>query len=247
MIEDYSHYDLSLKEYIKYITQGTVITIIVGRLFYQSVIGMLLVSPMIYFYCKNKKSGLIKKRKWQLNLEFRDGILSIAAALHAGYSVEHAIEEALKDLTLLYDKKAMIVCEFTYIVNRIRMNITVEKALYDFGQRTGIEDIISFAEVFSTAKRTGGDLISVIRTSSNAISDKIEVKREIITLIAAKKQETDIMKLIPLGIIGYLTIGSPEFLAPLYHNIIGVVVMTTLLGIYMGTYILINKITAIEI
>ena len=86
--------------------------------------------------------------------------------------------------------------EFSYIINQIRMNITVEKALLEFAERTGVEDIINFAEIFAIAKRTGGDLVKVIRTTANAINDKIEVKREIITLVTAKKHEADIMKAI---------------------------------------------------
>lgn len=247
MIEDYNSYRLSFMEYLKYIAQGTLIAGMIGGLFYQSIFGVIFLSPIIYLYCRQRKASLVKKRKWQLNLEFRDGIMSLSAALYAGYSIEHAFEEALKDLRLLYDKDSMIILEFSYIINQIKMNITVETALSDFGQRTGIEDIISFAEVFVTAKRTGGDLISVIKTTGNTISDKIEVKREIITLITAKKYEADIMKIIPLGFLSYLSFTSPGFLDPLYHNIFGIIVMTVLLGIYLGTYLLIDKVAAIEV
>ncbi|HKL80106.1 MAG TPA: type II secretion system F family protein [Mobilitalea sp.] len=247
MIEDYNEYHFTLKEYMRYILQGEVIAVLIGWLFFRSIIGIIFLSPLVYWYCKDRRKNLVKKRKWQLNLEFRDGIGSLSAALGAGYSAEHAIEEALKDMALLYHKESIISREFTYLINQIKMNITVEKALSDFGERTGIEDIISFAEVFTTAKRTGGDLIHVIRNTSNTISDKIEVKREIITLITAKKYEANIMKIIPLGIICYMSLSSPGFLDPLYNNILGAAIMSVLLGIYLGTYLLIDKIVAIEI
>lgn len=247
LIEDYDKYRFSIEEYIRYILQGSVITVIIGLLFYQSLYGILLLSPTVIFYLRKKKGNLIKKRKWQLNLEFKDIIISVSAALKAGYSAENAFEEALKDIGLLYRKESMIIKEFTYIINQIRMNITVEKALNDFGERTGIEDIISFAEVFATAKRTGGDLVNIIRTTSNNINDKVEVKREIITMITAKKFEADIMKVIPPGIIFYLTLSAPGFLSPLYHTISGAAIMTLLLGGYLVTFLIIDKISAIEV
>jgi tight adherence protein B len=189
----------------------------------------------------------MEERKWKINQEFKDGIISLSAALSSGYSAENAFEEAWKDLKLLYKEDALIMREFSYIINQIRMNITVEKALNEFAERTGVEDILNFAEIFSTAKRSGGDLVKVIRSTANAISDKVEVKREIITMVTAKKYEADIMKIIPLGIIFYLQFFSPGFLDPLYHNILGKMVMSILLIAYLCAYYLADKIVAIEV
>jgi tight adherence protein B len=182
-----------------------------------------------------------------LNLEFKDAILALSAALEAGYSAEHAFEEACKDISQIFNEKSMVIKEFSYIMNQVRMNISLEKALSDFAERTGVEDILSFSEVFSTAKRTGGDLMNVIKITSNIISSKIEVKREIITLITAKRLEANIMKVIPLLILVYLSITSPEFLNPLYHNLIGIIVMTCFLACYLGAFLFIDKIIAIEV
>jgi tight adherence protein B len=227
--------------------QGAAIVSILGVLFYQSFFGILLLSPIVYLYRRIKITHLKKERKWKLNLEFKEGIQALSAALEAGYSAEHAFEEAYKDLTQIFHENSMILNEFLYIINQLRMNITVEKALTDFAERTGIEDIQSFSEVFNTAKRTGGDLINVIRVSSHIISDKIEVKREIITLVAGKRLEANIMKVIPLFILFYLSVSSPGFLNPLYHNLTGIAVMSVFLLCYLGAYMLIDKITAIEV
>lgn len=247
MINDYNTYRFSLREQVLVIVQGIIIVTVLGYLFYQSIFGVLFLSPLIIVYQKSKKKHQIEKRKWLLNIQFRDGIQSLSAALGAGYSAEHAFEEAWNDLKLLYDDKTYIIQEFAYLINQIKMNITTERALMEFGERTGVEDIINFAEIFITAKRTGGDLIKIIKTTSNTINDKIEIKREIKTLITAKKYEADIMKLIPLGILCFLSISTPGFLDPLYRNLFGVIVMTILLCCYLGAYLLADKIVAIEV
>ncbi len=190
---------------------------------------------------------LMEERRWKLNLEFKDAILALSAALEAGYSPENALEEACKDLRQIYREDDMILQEFAYISNQLRMNITLERALEDFGERSGIEDIQSFSQVFATAKRTGGDLIRVIKTTVSIISDKIEVKRDIITLIAGKRLEANMMKVIPLLIIAYLTIFSPGFLDPLYNNTFGIMIMTLFLMIYLGAFFIIDRIVAIEL
>jgi tight adherence protein B len=235
------------KESIRIIIEGFIGVIILGFLFYRSIIGIIFLSPLIILYYQKKRKVIIAKRKLQLNIEFRDGINSLSAALSAGYSVEQGFTEALLDLKSMYPKGAMIINEFAYITKQIQMNIPVEKALRDFASRSGIEDIISFSEVFSTAKRTGGDLTKIIKTTTDTISNKIEVKREIVTLIAAKKFEANIMKIVPAGILCYLSLSSPEMLKPLYHNLFGILIMTFILGVYLCSYKLIDKIVDIEV
>jgi tight adherence protein B len=244
---NYNNYKMTWKEKILSFIQGVLMIFVLGLLFYQSIYSVPILSPLVYLYQKRKKKNLIENRKWRLNQEFRDCIISLSAALNAGYSVENALEETRKDLSVLYKEDALIMQELFYMINQIRMNITVEKALFDFADRTGVEDIESFAEVFATAKRTGGDLIRVIKITTNTISDRIEVKREIVTLITAKKYESNIMKAIPPGIIIYLQLSSPRFLKPLYHNTAGVTIMTALLLVYLGAFLLADRIVAIEV
>ena len=247
MIEDYRYYRFTRTENIRCFLQEILFISALGYLFYHTVFAVLLLSPLVMVFRRKKREQRMEERKWKINQEFKDGIISLSAALSSGYSAENAFEEAWKDLKLLYKEDALIMREFSYIINQIRMNITVEKALNEFAERTGVEDILNFAEIFSTAKRSGGDLIKVIRSTANAISDKVEVKREIITMVTAKKYEADIMKIIPLGIIFYLQFFSPGFLDPLYHNILGRMVMSILLIAYLCAYYLADKIVAIEV
>ena len=47
-------------------------------------------------------------------------------------------------------------------------------------------------------------MIDIIRNTANQIGDKIEVKREIDTMLAAKKYEFQIMSVSAVWIIGYI-------------------------------------------
>lgn len=219
----------------------------IGYLFYKSFLGIFLLSPFSILYLKYKKNKLIEERKWKLNLEFRDGIMSISSSLNAGYSIENSLSEAIGDLKILYGESSYIVNEFEYMASQIRMNRTIEEVLQEFANRSQLEDIHNFAEVFITAKRTGGDMIKIIRATSKVIGDKIDVKREIKTLITAKQFETKIMNLIPLGIILYMWMFSPGFLDPLYHNLFGIIIMTAALIVYVVSFLLSKKIINIEI
>ena len=87
----------------------------------------------------------------------------------------------------------------------------------------------------------------VIQKVARMLGDKIDVKKEIETTLAAKKSEQMIMSLMPAGIILYLQISSPGFLNVLYGNPFGICAMTVCLRIYGAAYWLGRKIVDIEV
>ena len=133
------------------------------------------------------------------------------------------------------------------IINRrISINEPVEKILLGFAKNTGIDDIESFSEIFAFAKRSGGDYAGIMKRTASILQDKIETSRDIQTVISQKKMEARIMDLVPIGIILYLQISSPEFLLGLYHNLMGIVVMTVCLVVYIFAVFMGEKIVDIR-
>lgn len=244
---DYTTYHWEKREFFSQFFQSMALFCGIFYLFYESLWTIILAVPISCLAVRRKEKKRLEDRKWQLNMEFKEAILSLSAALNAGYSIENAFAESIKDLHLLYGEDSYIIPEFEYILYQIRMNRTVESAIEEFAKRSGVEDICNFSEVVTTAKRTGGDLMKIIRATGKNIGDKIEIKREINTLITAKKFEAKIMNVIPLGIILYLLVTSPGFLNPLYHNLNGIMTMTIALIAYVMAYIWAEKIMDISV
>ena len=244
---DYKVYRAKGKERTKRLLTGFLISSALAVLFYKSVVAVLLFSPFAWIYLKYSEKGLMKKRKWEFNQQFKQGIMALSAALNAGYSIENAFLEATKDLSLMYEEDADIMQEFSWITKQIAMNKTVEECLAELAGRTGIEDVENFSEIFQTAKRTGGDIIKIIQQTGKNIGERIEIQREMETVIAQKKMEANIMSIVPLGIILYMWVASPGFLDPLYHNVFGCILMTVVLVVYILSYLLMKKIVDIQL
>ena len=243
----YDSYRFSPREFLICLLTGTGMAALTAYLFYRSFIAFLLFLPGVWLYMKKQRGVLMEKRKSEVALQFREAIMAVSASLGAGYSVENAFIEASKDLGTLFGKDAPIVLEFKNIAGRLGANETLEVILEDLAARSGAADIRDFADVFVTAKRTGGDLVSIIRKSASHIGDKIEVRRDIETLMSAKKMEQKVMNVIPFFIILYVSLNSPGFLDSLYHNLIGILVMTGCLLAYGGALLLAEKIVSIEV
>lgn len=247
MKQNYREYHFTWKETGKYFAQSFLLCGALDYLFYKSWWGMLALPLVSAFYLKWKKKQLIRERKKNLNYQFKDALNSLSVAVQAGYSVENAVSACARDLERLYGKNEDILEEFHYIESQQRVSVPVEELFLDLGERSQVEDIESFASVFYTAKRTGGDMDKVIQKVARMLGDKIDVKKEIETTLSAKKSEQAIMSLMPAGIILYLQISSPGFLSVLYGNPVGICAMTICLGIYAAAYWLGRKIVDIEV
>ena len=106
--------------------------------------------------------------------------------------------------------------------------------LEEFAIRTGQEDVENFVNVFTAAKISGGDSISVIRNAVKIISEKIDTEKEIHTMLASKKLEFEIMCAVPFVIILYMKMTFGDFLEVLYGNTAGMIVMSICLAVYIA-------------
>lgn len=244
---DYRDYCFSGRELLRYTAQGTGLVVLLAWFFYRSLAAALFLAPLILLYLKERRRELMKKRRRELAVQFRDTILSVAAGLQAGYSVENAFLEAAGDMERLYGSGSLMVCELKRMREGIRSNVPLERLLTDLGVRSGETDVEDFAEVFSIAKRTGGNMNEIIRRSAAVTGDRIEIKREIQTLLSARQYEQKIMSLIPFLIIAYLQLTSRGFFDVLYHNAAGIAIMTGALAVYLAAFRLSARIVEIEV
>ena len=132
----------------------------------------------------------------------------------------------------LYSKESLLL-PYVHIMNqKLAMNIQLEKAFAEFAEAVEIEEAISLADIISFAKRSGGDYGKNIRETAMKIEDNLAIKQEIETITTEKRLELKVMCIMPMGILGYITLTSSSFIAPLYGNIVGVALMTACLIAY---------------
>lgn len=234
-IKDYNVYRYTKQELIRYGIMGGIGAFFVLYLFYGSIYLCVLGSVAgAVLFLRYQKKELAKRQQWQLMLEFKDAMDSFVSALVAGYSMENAVSEAYGDLNLMYGRETVMLCELKEIRQKLTLQEPLDGLFLDLGRRSGVEDIITFAQIYSTARRSGGNLVKVMKRTADNISEKTEIQREIRTAIAGKRMEATCMMVIPLLIILYLQIFSPGFLSPLYHGAAGRVFMTIALLVYGG-------------
>ncbi|MGI6010147.1 MAG: type II secretion system F family protein [Ruminococcus sp.] len=247
MKHDYNQYKFSRKETARYLGEALLLCIGINYLCYRSWWAFLIMLPVPGIYLKAKRKNLLVRRKKLLNYAFKDAINSLSVALKAGYSMENAVSECIRDLKNIYSPEDPIVQEFCHIRNQLKVSVPIETLLRDFGERSQVEDIQNFAGVYGIAKRSGGNLSRILQNTARTLGDKIEVQKEVEACISAKRMEQNIMAAVPLGIILYMQAIDPEFLAVLYGNIAGVCVMSVCLAGYLLAFWMGRRIVRIEV
>ena len=244
---NYGVYRLKIGEALKLFLEYLMIAGLFAYLFYDSFTAFCLLLPGLALFIRKKRKELIVKRKKEIAQEFKDMILAVSTELNAGYSLENSFREAYRDMLSLYGETSLICTELREFFRRMEMGDQLERMLADFADRTEIDEIKDFAEIFSIAKRSGGNLSKMIHRTVTIMREKDETEREIEVLLSGKKFEQKIMGVIPLIIILYLKLGNGGFLKALYHNLTGTVIMSACLSAYVLSYVLAEKIVAIEV
>ncbi|OGO76583.1 MAG: hypothetical protein A2Y23_05295 [Clostridiales bacterium GWB2_37_7] len=90
-------------------------------------------------------------------------------------------------------------------------------------------------------------LISAIKSSTDIISDKIEVLNDIRGILAEKKLEQKILSIMPIILILMLSTSAKDFMRPVFTEIIGRLVMTISITLFVIAYFISEKITNIEV
>lgn len=245
---DYAVYIMTKREKIVYTLLAAALLFAIGYVFYRSIIVSCLFALLAFKYPKIRAAQIALKRQKDLRMQFKDMLYSLSSAVGAGSSVEHGLAIALTDMKKQYsDPKTSIVQELELMVSRVNLGQNVEEVFNDFARRSHIEDVQTFANIFEVSKRTGGNLIRIIRQTTDVISEKTDVKNEIDTALAGRKMEQKVLTLMPIALVLFMSETTDGFMDPVFSTIGGRVVATVSLLFILSGYLWSKKITDIEV
>ena len=244
---NYDRHRLTMQEELKCAATSFLLALFAAWLLYKNIRGLLLIVPIATVCRRSYRRKIIISRKRTLLLHFKDAMQSVSVAILSGFSIENAWIESEKELVELYGRNADMTEEMRQMNRGIRMNQPVEQLLLSFAQRSHCEEIMEFAEIFRFAKRNGGNFGKIIQSTISHIEERMEVEREIETIMAGKRMEQKVMNIIPICLMAYLNFTSEEFLSPLYGNVFGVCVMTIAFVLYLIALWLAQKMVDIRV
>lgn len=228
---NYKVYYMNAGERILYFLMGFAVGAIVGYLFYGGLAKDAYGDPTTATHVLNLlisgaagiaagcafipiRTGMIlTTRVKKLKAQFRDMLEAFNTSLGAGKNVPDSFQSVYDDLKVQYEEDAYILRELDVILSCMNNNVDLEVPLADFGARSGVGDIVSFANVFKICYRKGGNIKDTIRNTHEILSDKMEIAEEIETIVTGARSEQYLMLIMPILLIAMIKMMSADFAA----------------------------------
>ncbi|ANF98713.1 pilus assembly protein TadB [Paenibacillus bovis] len=248
VLTDYTIYELTMVQRFGCMLVCGIIFLLIGYLFYHNWLIGLVLAAAAWFTPRLLRRHLLERRRSALSSHFKQALYSLSSSLAAGRSVENGFREAAQDLRMLYpDGDNDMIRELHIITTRLDYGQPIEEALQDFSNRAANEDIANFADVFITCKRTGGDLVEVVRKTSSVIGEKLDIQQDIAVMISQKKFESNALIGTPFIFLIFLNFAAGDFMKPMYGNPLGIIVSTLCLAALVFCFWIIRKFMNIKV
>lgn len=212
-----------------------------------SVVGGLLIAiPQEKNYAQSVK----RKRQKRLRMQFKEflEIISISISGGSGRSMENAIVDSLRELKMIFNEKADIVREIALIVSDYEQaGIPMKEGFAELGERSEIDDIVSFAAIYRTIEGKTSDFGYIIAQTRDIIKDKAEITMEIETSITAAKSEAYMMLVLPLILVVLMSVMGSGLMDSLFNSAIGRAAATVGVICTFVSYVIAVRATEIEV
>ncbi len=221
--------------------------IILGKIYFDSwLAGGALTAVLLMLYPCFRRSEE-EKAKRELLIQFRDLLYSLSASFSVGRNMKQALTESLDFWGNTYTGSDPIVTETKRMIREMEeANETDVKVLKDFGERSGLRDIRDFANVYESCKTTGGDMGRAIARATEVIGDRIEMDRELRSMMAAKLSEGRIVGTAPVVLVLAMRVFSPEYMEPVYSSPSGAIAALMSLGLSALAIVMTERINRVD-
>ena len=247
-IPDYTVSNSTIFDHILSFAVGFAAGFLVLFIFYKiillAILGGVIVGVVNIFVAQQKA---LQKRIRHLRTQFFDLLEAMSVAMRAGNPVLKALESARDDLLLIHGEDSDIITELDIILSRFQNAVPLSAAFSDLAQRSGLEDIESFASIYATIEGKSSRADEIIRETQSVIADKMEIEMEIDTLMSAAKSEVNIMLFMPLVILLVIGYAGAGFMDAIYTEPIGRLVATGGLIVFIISFIMARKFSNVKI
>lgn len=264
LVYNYNVYYMSKKEKVLYFLLAFIVGGIVGYLFFgglakddygNATIMTYVLNTLVFcvvglatgkVFLPMRAKQIIEKKRKILNSQFRDMLEGLTTAIGAGKNIPDAFTSVKDDLANQYNEDSFILNEVNVILDGLQNNINIEDLLLDFGNRSGINEISNFANVFKVCYRKGGNIKDVIRNTHEILSDKMEINEEVMTIISSSRLNLNIMTIMPIFMIAAIKMMSPDFAAN-FATPSGIIATVVAVVIFVLAYFIGKKIMVIKL
>ena len=185
--------------------------------------------------------GMRVKRLRKFEEQLPDGLIMMAGSMQAGASLNIAIDNLIKE------QPAPISQEFELFNREQRIGVDFDLSLDHMDERIPIQDFAMFTSALRINRDIGGNLANILEKLSDTLRKKHQMEGKIDSLTAQGKLQGIVMTGLPvlLGVLLYFL--EKDSMSQLWTTKIGYVVLSVIIVMEFLGYLMIKKITTINV
>ena len=201
------------------------------------IVGFLVGYMLPRFWVGRRISGRLNA----FNKQLPDTITLLSNSLRAGSSFLQSIELVSREGGPPMSE------EMGRVVREVNLGLGMEEALHNLVRRIKSDDLDLMVTAIGIQQQVGGNLAEILDTIAFTIRERVRIKGEIRTLTAQGRYSGYLVAFLPIGLGVALNAINPAFMAPLFTETIGRILMGV--GAVMMTigFLAIRKITDIKV
>jgi tight adherence protein B len=228
----------------EYIMAKWILAAVIGGILYfilNNFIFLFLGGTFGYIMPKFWVKGKIKKRIDKFNKELPNMINIIIGSLKSGYSFPQALKTVVEECdSPTKDEIGILMKEMSY-------GITMDDALQNLNKRMPSDDLELLIQAILIQRQVGGNLAGILEIIVETIRERIRIQRQVQTLTSQGRLSGRVIGALPVILGGMIYLMNPEYIKPLFSNALGrILVGFSILSGIIG-FILINKLTKIQV
>ncbi len=230
---------LTAKEKVIFYAAGGAVVLLLGWLFFESLILGALLLPVLVFTEERAAEEMEQRRKQKWEEDFGKYLTELDSQIRLGRSLESGMSEALRGGGLFAAED--------WIVQKLEMNVSAADIFSELAEKKPMEGLKYFTAALESSLQSGGNLHELMQNSLIQIQKKLQMEKEINSMLTKVKYESRLLTLFVPFLLLYLKALSPNFRQVMYQTLQGRMVMGVCLGIYLLAAYLCYSMTQIEI
>jgi tight adherence protein B len=153
------------------------------------------------------------------NKQLADTITLLSNSLRAGSSFLQSIELVSRETPDPMGE------EMGRVVREVNLGLGMEEALSNLVRRIRSDDLDLMVTAIGVQQQVGGNLAEILDTIAFTIRERVRIKGEINTLTAQGRMSGYLVAFLPIGIAVVLNMINPAFMAPLFSQTLGQILL----------------------
>lgn len=172
---------------------------------------------------------------------FPDAIDLMVRALRSGLPISEAIIGAGREIA------EPVGGELRLVESGMRLGRDLEILLWDIAKRIDAPEFRFFIIALSVQRETGGNLAETLANLAEALRRRRQMRAKVRAMSSETRATTMILGGLPVVVIGLLTVTSPNYLRPLFHDVRGYVLDGIALTMLVTGVSIMNRMARFEI